>query len=629
MTRIVPYIFILFFGSVSSQDKGYAQIEIDSFIINELKFQNIDELKKMLLSNQSLQGWSKYYALLCNDFRKKAMNDSTFFYGQKAIDFYNNSKTKNPLDEESLLSVYFNFGLVDYVEHENESSIKHLQKALDIEKKYPYKYKSYIRGYLAGNHLEMGNNELALKYYHANLKDTIYTALPQPYVVTLTRVATLYTPEYLDQRDSALFYFKKAIDEAPNYKANLPIIYGTLADLYRKNSKDSTLYYYRLSKKAFENYSVEKNISPSNINYFQIVNDSYVHIYDGKLKTSIKDLTKVIDSLSLNKINKSDRDILTKAFDYLALAYEKSDNLKKANALLRQKNEFENTFHKAELEQKLARLELDYETVKKEEEIRKLKAEADTKNTIAQQQKLLLLGGVGTLSLLLVIGALAYHQNNLKNKYVKVSLQQRLLRSQMNPHFLFNALNTAQILISKKSVEAEKYILNLAKLLRLTLENSREDFVPLINEVTALESYLNLQSNFSKKFDFYIEVDSDIESEWIQIPPMLLQPIVENSIIHGISNIDYRGTIHILMKKENNNIACTITDNGKGLPQELKKPKIYKEHKSISSDIVRERLAIFHNKSRKSSLLSISSNNSTNGGQTGTTVNFYIPYQSY
>ena len=118
------------------------------------------------------------------------------------------------MDEESLLGVYFNLGLISYRQKDFELSVNYLQNSLDLEKKYPYKYKSYIRGYLAGNHFKMGNNRRALEYYHDNLKDTIYTAIPQPYTVTLTRVGTLYMPEYLNQPDSAFFYLKKAAKAA-------------------------------------------------------------------------------------------------------------------------------------------------------------------------------------------------------------------------------------------------------------------------------------------------------------------------------------------------------------------------------------------------------------------------------
>lgn len=631
MIKYALFFFLILMLSSNTQNKKYTQQEIDFFVNNELTLENINELKKMLSSNNKLTGWSKYYSVLCNNYRVEAINDSSIFYGNKAIEFYKNAVIKNPIDEESLLGVYFNLGLITFVEKKYKKSVKYLQQSLDFEKKYPYKYKSYIRAYLAGNHLRMGDDTKALQYYHENLKDSVYTAIPQPYVVTLTRVATLYTDTYLNQRDSALYYFKKAIDASfsTKYKDNLPIIYGTLADQFIKSNPDSVLYYYKKSKLAFEDYTVEKNVSPTNLNYFQTTNDSYVDIYDGKIDRAIINLSEVIDSLSVKAEDKDDKEILTKAFDYLALGYEKKNDFKNANKTLKQKSIFKETFHKQELERELSKLELDYEKQKKEEEIKELKLEAEVRSTIADQQRFLLLGGIGILCLLLIVGGLYYRQNNLNNKYEKVSLEQRLLRSQMNPHFLFNALNKAKILVYKKKEEAERYITNLAKLLRLTLENSREDFVPLTNEVEALESYLNLQSNFSEKFDYHVDVGSDIKSEWLEIPPMLVQPLVENSIVHGISNTDYRGNINIVFKKQDDKVLlCTISDNGKGLIEGLKKTNNYTEHKSVSTDIVRERLIIYHKKSKKKSLLSITSNNLPSKGQTGTKVQFSIPFKT-
>ena len=395
-----------------------------------------------------------------------------------------------------------------------------------------------------------------------------------------------------------------------------------------KKFPDSALFYYRSSKRAFENFTFKKNISPDNIEYFQTVNNSYADIFDGKVNTAIENLSKVIDSLSVNENDKSDRDILLKAYDFLILAHEKNNQLKNANTILKEKNTFENTFHKEELEQRLAKLELDYETEKKEEEIQELKRESESKSTIARQQRLLLLGGIGILSLSLIIGGLAYRQRNLNNRFEKVSLQQRLLRSQMNPHFLFNTLHTAQVLIEDNSLEAKKYITNLAKLLRLALENSREDFVPLIDEITALEAYLNLQSNFFKKFDYSFEIDTDIDAEWVEVPPMLLQPVVENAVVHGISNIDYRGVIKILLKKENDKtLACIIKDNGSGLKKGVEYSKFHSGHKSISMDIVKERLALYQNRRNKKPLLTISYNDQSDQGKIGTKVDFSMPYK--
>lgn len=215
------------------------------------------------------------------------------------------------------------------------------------------------------------------------------------------------------------------------------------------------------------------------------------------------------------------------------------------------------------------------------------------------------LGGIiGLVSIVLTI---RYYQRQLRNKYEKVVLQQQLLRSQMNPHFLFNTLNTILHTTDTQPEKTKQYILKLSKLLRTTLENSREEFVPLEDEIEAIDNYLNLQSNFSEKFDFKVSITSELETEFTYVPPMLIQPFVENAIIHGIMNTKTRGLISIDFKQYKEDlISCTIIDNGIGYSKNnIEGKENAKEHNSISGDIVKERLAIYNKQTKSDASLKI------------------------
>ena len=183
-----------------------------------------------------------------------------------------------------------------------------------------------------------------------------------------------------------------------------------------------------------------------------------------------------------------------------------------------------------------------------------------------KSQKIIIYSLIGGLLLLLIVAYLMY-------KYIK---QQRLannllalksLRSQMNPHFIFNALNSVNSFIATNDERtANKYLSDFSKLMRAVLENSEQDFIPLEKEIELLELYTNLEHfRFQDKFDYTITVDKAINVQDYQIPPMLLQPYIENAVWHGLRYKEEKGTLDIsITKKSQDEIVITIADNGIG-----------------------------------------------------------------
>ena len=181
-------------------------------------------------------------------------------------------------------------------------------------------------------------------------------------------------------------------------------------------------------------------------------------------------------------------------------------------------------------------------------------------------------------------------------------LQQRLdqlklqaLRAQMNPHFLFNSLNSIQYFITNNDTrEANKFLSKFAKLMRLMLDNSRTSAVKLEDEVETLKLYLELESlRFEGKFNFEILVSPELKNTDPAIPPMLIQPFVENAILHGFTNIDYTGKITVSYSEEENHIVCEVADNGIGreASAKLQIQKAKKLHRSTGVHLISDRLA--------------------------------------
>lgn len=173
-----------------------------------------------------------------------------------------------------------------------------------------------------------------------------------------------------------------------------------------------------------------------------------------------------------------------------------------------------------------------------------------------------------------------------------LSLEQKALQLQMNPHFIFNVLNGIKALGNADDKEAlNKAITQFSVLLRSILKNARLEEISLKEELETLENYLSLEQKMSaKKFEFSFEKDlNNMDAEELLIPPMLLQPFIENSIKHGISKIASKGKIRIHFKVKHPFLECTILDNGIGVFQS-QKGNTAKNHASVALKITKERI---------------------------------------
>ena len=167
-------------------------------------------------------------------------------------------------------------------------------------------------------------------------------------------------------------------------------------------------------------------------------------------------------------------------------------------------------------------------------------------------------------------------------------LKLKAIRSQMNPHFMFNSLASIQNhVLQNNSNTAYKYLNIFARLMRMILEYSEEQIISLAEELECIELYLNLES-MRHKFSFNVRTGPKIDLNSVEIPCLLLQPYVENAVIHGISGMNEKGSIDISLRhdREDKNVICIIEDNGKGL--KAKKSS----RKSFGLILNRERLNI-------------------------------------
>jgi hypothetical protein len=277
-------------------------------------------------------------------------------------------------------------------------------------------------------------------------------------------------------------------------------------------------------------------------------------------------------------------------------------------------------------------MDAQYGLQKKEARIRNLNRENKLYSERVAAQQTLLAVFILIIALLGVGGAL-WQQIQRKRRLVaernQAVLEQQLLRSQMEPHFIFNTLAVLQSLVRKNEQELSiKYLSKFARLLRISLENARQALVPLSEEVEALQHYLSLQQvRFRDVFTYKIDTYEGYaeEASGLLIPPMLLQPFVENAIHHGMSGMkDNAGHIRIgIQKKAPNLLRVTIEDNGSDEGQARQKDSTKKI--SLSTTITRERLELLSRQSGKPATLDITRRPRSSGG--GMLVTLVIPFQ--
>lgn len=232
----------------------------------------------------------------------------------------------------------------------------------------------------------------------------------------------------------------------------------------------------------------------------------------------------------------------------------------------------------------------------------------------------------GLLVIIAITAVTSYYiyKNAQASKVANQLLALKSLRGQMNPHFIFNALNSVNQFISQQDERtANRFLSEFSQLMRLVLENSQQDFITLTREREILSLYLKLEHyRFRDKFDYEIEIDPAINSDAVEVPPMLIQPYIENAVWHGLRYRDTKGKLTLKMYIENSSLVVDVIDDGIGRKRsEELKTMNQRKHNSTGLKNVQERLLIINKVYKKDLLVSVS--DGENGS--GTHVKIVLP----
>ena len=213
----------------------------------------------------------------------------------------------------------------------------------------------------------------------------------------------------------------------------------------------------------------------------------------------------------------------------------------------------------------------------------------------------------------------------LQNRIAAIELN--ALRAQMNPHFVFNSINSVQYFITNNDPDSsQKYLSKFAKLIRYVVDNSKLTSIPIKNEIEALTLYLDLEAlRFGTRFEYEIRVHENVDTQYTQIPSMLIQPYVENSIWHGIMHKNGNGKITVSLEMKNEVLHCIVEDNGIGRQKsrELKNPD--HRHESVGMSNTKERLDIINHVTNSNMSVRITDLHDEKGEARGTCVEIQIP----
>lgn len=429
--------------------------------------------------------------------------------------------------------------------------------------------------------------------------------------------------------DSALMYYTKSLvlSQAINDRQKAAMALSNIGGIYdKRNVTDSALFYYRKSLAIQEEINDKAGIAVSKINFGNIYLREQNYPLAQKYFEQSMNIAKEIGYI----------EIMRGAALWLSKIYAIQNNFQGAYNMQVLYKQLADSINNTETRKEAVKKQMQYDYEKKEAII---KAEHDKKEAIAiteikkqQQVKMIILIASVLLLVLLAFGFYNFY-NRRKETFRKTVAQinNKALRAQMNPHFIFNSLNSIQDFINTNdSKNANTYIVKFAKLVRMILENSRKQEVLLSEDLHALELYMQLESlRIQNGFDYDITIDSMLDVDNTLVPPLIIQPFVENAIWHGLQHKKERGKISIYINKKENNLECIVEDNGVGRIAALEAKQFRTTHKqkSLGMEITSERIKLYNNIKNSNAFFEISDLFNSENVVSGMRVLLLLPFE--
>ena len=505
--------------------------------------------------------------------------DSAVFYHLKSLELAIQLK-----DSFQMAYNYNNIGQTYRLQDMSSLAIKNFHKALDLqEANGNEKGASFTQNTLGAVYVVQKDYDQAMHYFRESQKIAKRRNDLRTQSYNLGAMGEVYMLQ--NQPDSAILYFNTAKDIKLEMgdKKGLGVSNHLIGQAYfNKGDYAKAESYLNEALKLHNKYHTERYIALCYdfLGKVKLQQNKYDEAADYLLKA--KAISSNIHSYeNLLSINGSLKEL-----------YKKQHQWPLAMEVMLQNEQIDDSIYSLKKTREMQALEIEYETEKREQQIKLLSAENEIK-----EQRLKI--GIAIIALLvLAIGFGVFMQKEKQKRILleRDKVKQQLLRSQMNPHFLFNALGSIQSYMYQNDVKtAARYMGNFASLTRSILNNSAVEQVSLEEEISTLKNYLELEKmRLQSNFQYSIEVPEDIDAEFIAVPPMLIQPFVENAIKHGIKNYSSGGRVRLVFEEKEDLIHVMIEDNGEGI--NTTKEKVTSNHKSMATTIFKQRMKIIRDK---------------------------------
>jgi tetratricopeptide (TPR) repeat protein len=562
-------------------------------------------LNKTPASNQRLRG-ECFYAL-GEGYYFLQQYDSALIKYKYALDLFRNIN-----DSSYIAATQNNIGLLNYYKGNYDEALTAYQESLQLEEQL-----NNPLG-VAKSHQNLGLiysqwGKTEQQKAHNTLALDIYTKLDDKESIANLQNNLGVLHVRLNEFDTAFEYYQSAYNtfKSLDDKDGIATSLSNLASLFQNlNQLDRAVDYYNQAIAIFTALEDKHRL----IYTYSSLGD--VFHQKGNQRKAIEYYTKAED---LNQ-SLGIADIQLENMESLYNSYKAMEDYKNANRILESLRTLNDSIYDEETLVQLTELEKKYNYQKSQKELLSYKAQSEKRR--------ILLTGTIILALFIIV-LLIFVTNNarLKEKQRRLALEQEILRTQMNPHFIFNSLSGIQcFILDKRLEEASEFVSEFSGLMRLVLQFSQKEKITLAEEKEMLNYYFNLQNRrFNNKIQFEICSSDDISDSKTLIPPMLAQPFIENAIEHGrLAQFD-DGLIKLQFLKAQKKLVFSIEDNGIGIEEAMKnKPK--KTWKSMAIDITKKRLKLI-NGSDKGHQVDLNIVDLSQSGTQGTRVEFHIPYE--
>lgn len=547
--------------------------------------------------------------------------DASLDFAERSIQYARRSSDKSLMAKcVNMQSVIYNFfGQVELSVSKNFIALQLAKEANDFPQVSHYQRQIgesqfQIFNYDNANNFFNQSRETALRIRDKRLVGLADTD------IGLVRLAKKEYEEAITELKSAIRTL-----QAYNDQDGLGLAHKYLGNVFNEQKKyNEALRYYNMALVYFESAANRSEIAA----VYHLVGTVFAE--QGKYKNALNYLNRSIDIRSqygyIGGIYPSYKEV--------ADVYRKTGNMDLAYKYLNMYSDYSDSARIVEVSAKIAELSELYRSEQRERLIaiqadsielqRKQKENTELRNIF---QTYIIIGFIVLLALGAFIIYNRWKQRNIRQLQREAEMNQTLLRSQMNPHFVFNAMSVIQSYIYENDTKnSTKFLVNFSKLMRLILENSSKEFIPLGTEIDILNKYLETQKlRFGDRFEYEVSVNEQLLKEETVIPPMITQPFIENAIEHGQLHTVEGGFIHVRFTKDEEMLHVMIEDNGVGR-KGSKSNKKSAEHKSMAMKITQDRI---NNLSYKYKILGrMEIEDFDPEKETGTLVNIYLPYRT-